>query len=357
MPRHVIGCMTGTSIDAIDAALVRIEGTGLELRSTFIKGHSRPFGTLVDPLRRLATQTPLTAQHIADINHRFSLALADAINELRRTSNTDIDLVAVHGQTVYHAPPVSWQLVNLPLIAHRTGLMTVGDLRQADLAAGGQGAPLTPLSDWVMFRSRDESRAIVNLGGFCNATLLPRGDGPVPAFLGCDVCVCNQLLDRIARERFQCAFDRDGSIAASATPDADASANLLDRMTRLASRRSLGTGDELVDWLLDYARVPGRVLAASACDAIAQRITLAVRDADRVILAGGGTRHRALVNAIATKLERPVSTSADLGVPIDMREAAGWAVLGALAVDGTPLPIKHVTGAHANVRAGVIAPP
>ena len=113
------------------------------------------------------------------------------------------DLVVAHGQTVFHAPPASWQLLNAAPIARAVRAPVVFDLRQADLAAGGQGAPITPLADWIMLRAHGPAaagRAIVNLGGFCNVTILPSGAGP-EGVRGMDVCPCNHLLDGVARRR------------------------------------------------------------------------------------------------------------------------------------------------------------
>ncbi|MFT3687126.1 MAG: anhydro-N-acetylmuramic acid kinase [Phycisphaerales bacterium] len=236
----------------------------------------------------------------------------------------------------------------------------------ADLAMGGQGAPLTPLSDYVMFRDRKggEGRMVVNLGGFANATVL---GGSAAAgergFAGRDLCACNQLLDLIARRVMGVAFDADGAAAMSAEPDEDALDDLLGMLrSQGAAGRSLGTGDEASGWIGRHwkggAGCSGPALAASACEAIGQVIGEQSRQGsgvERVIIAGGGVRNRALVRAIEGNCSCRVEASDVHGVPAELREAAGWAVLGALAWDGERLPLKHVTGASADVRAGVVA--
>src|SRR6185436_14618647 len=116
-----------------------------------------------------------------------------------------LDLIAAHGQTVFHAPPLSWQMLNPWPLVRDLQTSVVFDLRGADLAHGGQGAPITPLADWVLFRSNSRTRAVVNLGGFCNLTLLPPGRPDMVR--GFDVCACNQLLDHIARGILQRPFD------------------------------------------------------------------------------------------------------------------------------------------------------
>lgn len=357
MPRFVIGCMTGTSVDAIDAAIVKIEGSGLDVRASYVRGITRSLGPLQRPLRAMAQQEPMTAGEIAGLNHEFTLLHADVIADL--AGGDRVDLVSVHGQTVFHKPPVSWQLINPVLIAKRTGVMVVSDLRAGDLAAGGQGAPLTPLSDWIMYRDAHERRCVVNLGGFCNLTMLT---GDEPGFHGADVCVCNQLLDLIARRVLGLEYDQDGKAASGAEPDHDATDDLLGVFTTQASAgRSLGTGDESAAWIGRHwkggAGLSGPVLCASACEALAETLAARTRNVDRMILAGGGCRNAALVRAIRSCASCRVDLSAQHGIPIEMREAMGWGVLGTLAVDGIKLPLRHITGAPVNLRAGVIALP
>jgi anhydro-N-acetylmuramic acid kinase len=178
--RRVVGCMTGTSLDGIDLALVEVTGTGLGMSARFARGLSAPLGPAADSLRALAAQEPMTAGQVARLSLQFAAAHAQALTDLLGGERSD--LVCIHGQTVFHAPPASWQLLNPFPIARAASAPVVYDLRQADLAAGGQGAPITPIADFVLFRHAQESRAVVNLGGFCNVTLLPRrtrrGAGP-----------------------------------------------------------------------------------------------------------------------------------------------------------------------------------
>ncbi|MBY0308355.1 MAG: anhydro-N-acetylmuramic acid kinase, partial [Phycisphaerales bacterium] len=249
MPRLFVGVMTGTSIDGLDAALVEIDGRGVEAMSAkVVRGVSLSLGELEEPLRRLAEQAPVTAGEIAEACRGFSLLHAEAI--ARVADGVPIEAACVHGQTVFHRPPLSWQLINAPLVAHAAGVPVVADLRSADLAVGGRGAPLTPLSDYVLFRDRSEDaegRMVVNLGGFANATLLGDGWGGrgERAFSGRDLCACNQLLDLVARRTMGMPFDDGGRGALGAQPDDDAMDDLLGMLrSQGAAGRSLGTGDE-----------------------------------------------------------------------------------------------------------------
>lgn len=359
--RLVIGCMTGTSIDGIDAALVRINGIGLAMRAEFVRGVSLDFAEpLKTDLRAIANQEPVTASDIATANDALTRLHAAAVEQL---DAGPVELVCCHGQTVYHAPPLSWQMFSPSLLATLTSTPVVCDLRQADLAVGGQGAPITPIADWVLFRDEAERRAVVNLGGFCNITLLPAGGSAGPdGVRGMDVCACNQLLDVIARRVMDVAFDAGGEQALAAEPDHDATDDLIGVLAAQgAGRRSLGTGDEATAWVTRHWRhglgLSGGVLAASACEAIGHAIGQATRECDRIVLAGGGVRNAALKRAIAGNALCPVMTTADVAakVPIEFREAVCFGVLGALCADRVPITLQQVTGASRAVISGVWA--
>ena len=199
--------MTGTSIDALDAALVELRGSGLGLRVSVRATASWALGPLGDDLRRAASGQPAPAGFFASLSRRFGEFHAERLGAWLDALSGAPDLVCVHGQTVFHAPPDSWQLIDASPIVRRVGAPTVFDLRRADLSCGGQGAPITPIADWVLFRDDRSARAVVNLGGFCNITRLGAGGGP-ETVRGSDVCACNQVLDAIAL-RVAAANNRD----------------------------------------------------------------------------------------------------------------------------------------------------
>lgn len=352
--RLVAGAMTGTSIDALDVALVRIEGEALQMRATFVAGRSFPLDDLRPRLRALADQQPVTAEEVARLSREFSLAHARAFGRLFADSGQTAEFLCVHGQTVFHQPPVSWQMLTGPVLAHELGLPVVFDLRAADLAAGGQGAPITPIADWVFFRS-PRSTAVINLGGFCNATLLPEESAGVERIEGFDVCACNHVLDRLARVVLRQEFDEDGQAALGGTVHDEARVDLEGLLaSQSSSRRSLGTGDETGDWISRWrSHVGANDLCATACEAIGETIARRVQGAQRILIAGGGARNAALVRAIGGWSSCKVESSASAGVPGEFREAAAMAVLGALCADGAPITLPRVTGVPAAPVAGV----
>lgn len=362
--------MTGTSIDGLDAALVRVEGRGLDIRPSLVGFQSRPLGDLAPRLRALAEQQPTTAREIAALARDFSLAHADAAKALLAEHPAGApDFIAVHGQTVYHAPPLSWQLFNPAPLAAAIDAPVIHDLRATDLAMGGQGAPITPLADFLFFGHDQEPRAVVNLGGFCNVTLLPAGPRAQETTLGIrgfDVCACNHLLDGIARKLLQQPFDEGGAAALSGTVHADALEDLSgvlasQRRSAAGTTRSLGTGDELTDWISRFrAHIAPADLAATACEGLGQFIARALTDGDtppgRILLAGGGVRNAALVQAIGEWSSGRVEPTDAHGLPSQAREAAEIAVLGALAVDGLPITLSAVTGVAVPPVSGTLTP-
>lgn len=353
--RLVAGCMSGTSLDGIDAALVAIRGHGLAMSARYVRGTSVDLGEAGPVLRRLAEQQPVTAGQIARAAQAFAQRHLEALQAL---AEPRLDLVSIHGQTVLHAPPVSWQLLPPTPIAHALQVPVVYDLRAADLAAGGEGAPITPLADLVLFGRGGGARAVVNLGGFCNITLLPGSRDPAQVGGG-DVCACNQLLDRLARVLWDEPYDRNGVHAADGAVDRRAFTALTALLSVQAKGgRSLGTGDELAAWIARWReRVPPADLARTACAGIAQTIVHRCREVPHLVLAGGGCRNRALVAELRSRAGGTVRTTDDLGIPAQMREAVGMAVLGALCQDRVAITLPQITHAGEATIAGCWALP
>ncbi len=346
--RAVIGVMTGTSLDGVDVVAAAIDGTGLTMQARVVRHVACGLGSLADDLRRAAAQEPMTAGGFAALGLRLGERYVEAIAEAAGVGERT-DLIAVHGQTVFHCPPVSWQLINPAPIAARFLCPVVFDLRQADLAAGGQGAPITPIADWVLFRVADRRRAIVNLGGVGNVTVLPPADDThagLDAVEGFDVCACNQVLDAVARQTLGTPYDEGGRAAARGSPDPDAATALVEILSdQRRRRRSLGSDREPIEWV-GRQRLSPEDLAASAVDAVGRCLgeALAGHEIDEVIVAGGGARNDALVKTLASRAAAPVRLSDELGVAAEAREALAMAVLGALCADQVPITLPRVTG-------------
>ncbi|MFM7807714.1 MAG: anhydro-N-acetylmuramic acid kinase [Planctomycetota bacterium] len=346
--RWAIGAMTGTSLDALDASLVRTEGSGLDLRVRVERHITHALDPVRARLRAACDGAAMSAKDFATLALDFGRLHADALAPL--AERRPIAVAAIHGQTVFHAPPVSWQLLNPWPIAQRLGCAVASDLRGGDLAAGGQGAPITPLADWIAFR-HTKATAIVNLGGFCNITWLPAAAQGPAAIRGADICPCNHLLDASARKALGTPYDPDGTGAragAVSEPEARGLAALLERAE--AAGRSLGTGDEATGWV-EASKLPPHALLATVAHAVGVHIGRAAVRAghDRVVLAGGGSRNAALTAAIRVGApDAEVLASAEVGVPVEARESMEMAILGLLALDRTPITLPAVTGRGAS---------
>lgn len=361
--RYAVGCMTGTSLDGLDAALVEVTGRGLAMTARFIGMVSRPLGELAGVLRAMAGGAAHRPIDYLRAARRLGVLHAEAVGALLEDHpdpERGVAFVAAHGQTIWHAPGegVSWQLFDPWPVVRRLGVPVVYDLRQADLIAGGEGAPVTPLADWVLY-GRDGGRrgtAIVNLGGICNVTWL--ADEPA-AIRAADCAPCNILLDGVVQRLYPgTRYDMDGSIARRGrVVEPLASSLFANILLSMAGSRSLGREQFTEAMLDDWAAGPRERHApedvvASFVAAVAGMIGREVADADRVILAGGGARHPVLVERLRERLPGEVLLSDEVGIPVEAREAAGFAVLGALCQDRVPITLPQVTGAEAAGVAG-----
>jgi anhydro-N-acetylmuramic acid kinase len=363
----VVGLMSGTSYDAVDAAAadLRLDGDALVLR---------PLGALAvahpDELReRIASVLPpatTTVEEVCRLDTAIGQAFADvaarAVDEL---CGGRADLVVSHGQTVFHwtdgtAVRGTLQIGQPAWIAERTGLPVVADLRARDVAAGGQGAPLVGLFDALLLAGRPGTPAALNLGGIANVTVL-RPDAAPLAF---DTGPANALIDAAVTHWTGAAYDADGTLAASGRVLPDLLAALLAEPYYAAAPPKT-TGKELfhLQYLLDAVEAGGT--DAPQADVVATVTALTARTvADAIapygvtelLAAGGGTRNPTLMAALAAAIAPTrLGTVDDLGLPSAAKEAYAFAVLGFLTAHGLPGTIAAATGArHASLLGAVV---
>lgn len=364
---RVIGLMSGTSYDAIDAAAadLTLDGDNLVLH---------PLGALSlpmpDPVRRtLSAALPpatTTLRQICELDTELGHAFAAAAQH----ANTELcagtaDLVASHGQTVFHwvehdEVRGTLQLGQPAWIAEATGLPVVADFRPRDVAAGGQGAPLVSIVDVLLLRGRPGTAVALNLGGIANLTVVAPGQNPIAY----DTGPANALIDAAAREYTGHDYDANGALAASGT----IIPTLLNRLLAEPYYRRpapKSTGKELFHAAyLDQMRTglgdlaPADVLA-TLTELTARTVADAVRAhaATEVIASGGGTRNPALMAALAADLpDVALSTSDSIGLPSAAKEAYAFAVLGFLTAHQLPGTIPSCTGARHATVLGAITP-
>lgn len=377
-----VGLMSGTSIDGIDAVVVRIDG---ESREEF-EWSLLAFSTVAyDEGRRemilddLEKGTPRTLCRLgASLGEWFASATRD-VCEAAGVETREVAAIGSHGQTVWHIPPTAaergatLQLGDAATLAERTGAPVVSDFRSRDVAAGGHGAPLVPWLDQLLFSAGDRTRAIQNLGGMANVTWLPpRGSlQPVIAF---DTGPGVALIDGAVRCATDGAspFDRDGAMALRGQEDEVLLTGLLDDpYFRAPPPKSTGR-EHFGKALLDRTAAglaPGQdedawcdlvaTLTAFTARSIAQayRAWVFPRGLDEVFLVGGGANNPALVQAIEQGLDSvQVKNGMELGVEPDAREALAFAFLAWAHVHGIAGNIPSVTGAEAPRVLGSMTP-
>lgn len=373
-PRFFIGLMSGTSADGIDAALVRFDDRDGTPHGALVVGRTQAWAPeLRDRLVAIGQGARIDSlDEVGTLDVRIGEAFAEAAMQLLAEAGIAPDAITAigsHGQTLRHRPagaafdgchPFTLQLGDGNVIAERTGITTVADFRRRDVAAGGQGAPLVPAYHAALLHASDEDRAILNLGGIGNFTLLP-ASGPVRGF---DTGPANALMDAWCQRTFGAAFDRDGAIAARGTVDRALLERLLDEAWfALPPPKSTGREQFHLDWV--DARLQGHVppedVQATLLELTAVTVCQALRreqpDTRRVLVCGGGVRNATLMTRIGQLLGgTPVQSTATLGLDPDYVEAMAFAWLARQTLAGSPGNLPAVTGARGLRVLGAIYP-
>lgn len=373
----VVGLMSGTSRDGVDAALVKICGSGAGTRIEVIKFVCVPYEE--DIRRRLEGLMPVCSPgDVSQLNFLIGEAFADAALSVISEAGIgkdSVDLIGSHGQTVYHNPPSynngipsTLQLGEIDVIAERTGITTVGDFRTRDVAAGGEGAPLVPYADYLLFKKPGEVRIAQNIGGIANATVVTESIDDVIAF---DTGPGNMLMDRVISIATggEKGFDKDGEYASQGKVNQKLLKELLSHPYFFKSPPK-STGEELFG--KERARelydliIKGEI---SLKDLIATLLELTVRSISfsyekyifrkwkigEIIFSGGGCRNPVLMNRLRTEFKGiKCSTTGDYGIPSDAKEAAAFAILANELISGNPGNLTGVTGASHRVPMGKI---
>ncbi len=364
-PMVLVGLMSGTSLDGVDAAVVRVHGPmRVELLGFAHRGYA--------PAERAAIEAVLGGGDIRAAAHLHA-ALADwaaeAVDAALATAHVRADTlggIIFPGQTVWHEPPVvTWQLGAPAVLAERFGVRVVHDLRSRDVAAGGQGAPLVPLADALLFGAAEHPRVLLNLGGMANATwvgALGRLEDVVAGDSGPGMA----LIDGVARLVDPVLpYDHDGRLAAAGRVDAAALADLLaDPFLDVPPPRSTGReryGRPAAEAL--HRRVPGadgvRTALAFTVASVVDFVTRFLPAAPEVVVAGGGSRHPVLMAELADHLTAAGMTLRpfdELFFPAEAKEAVAFALLGWLTLHGQPGTLPAVTGARGPRVVGAVTP-
>ena len=358
-----LGLISGTSVDGIDAALVAFDPAP---RLVFGRTYALDAALAQDVLRRSQADAETSLDDVARLDTRLGQAFARAaLDALADSGIAASQVVAIgsHGQTLRHDPrgptPFSQQLGDANVIAEATGLTTVADFRRRDVAAGGQGAPLMPAFHAAVMRSPDEDRAILNLGGIANLTLLPR-HGEVRGF---DTGPANGLMDAWCLRHRGLHYDRDAAFAREGRVDEALLARLLaEPWFALPPPKSTGRDQFQLAWLqarLETAALAPADVQATLCELSAATVADALRatlpGTGRLLVCGGGVHNPLLMERLAARLPGvAVASTASIGLDPDFIEAAGFAWLARETLAGRPGNLPSVTGARGPRVLGAI---
>jgi anhydro-N-acetylmuramic acid kinase len=381
--QRVIGLMSGTSCDGVDLALIEISGSGLETRFKVQGKFHQPYS---EDQKQFLLQC-MDPRHsnvkvISQANFLLAGIWAGAIDSMLRhygEKAADIDLIGSHGQTVYHQPQredcqglqvnSTLQIGDPSVLAQLTGITTVGDFRVADMAAGGQGAPLVPFFDWLFFSRFQKNMLILNIGGIANITYIP-SDGDRMKVKAFDTGPGNMLIDQMMQRLYELPYDHNGA-KASLGKRSDKLFAYLQKQDTFPDQpppKSTGRehyGQDFVLSLLRKAirwRIPEPDVLHTVTEYTAYTVWKAYRDFIGVeiesLVAGGGGSHNSFLlkrlQEFFTKI--PVENVNHYGVDEDFKEAICFAVLAHECIQGNPANLTAATGAKRNVVLGKICP-
>jgi len=350
---YYLGIMSGTSLDGVDIALTDIQSNQTKL----IAADFTPMpANLREKVTALIQSGETSLQALGELDHQFGLLYADCVNAFlrkRQLKPEQIEAIGCHGQTVWHSPkgqfPFTMQIGDMNLLAAKTGITVVGDLRRKDMAFGGQGAPLVPAFHQAVFFDPHWATVVLNIGGISNVSLLI----PEQPVIGFDTGTGNTLLDQWIEKHQGKAYDKNGEWAVSGQVNPD----LLAALFNLA-------------WLENkIQKIAGKTTALLPQDVQAtlgeftvQSIVLALNNIQttlpcRLLVCGGGAKNQAIMNGLKQALPTwRIQLTTELELDIDYVEAAAFAWLAYRRMHNLPANLPSVTGATSAVSLGAIFP-
>lgn len=375
--RLIAGAMSGTSADGVDVALVEVRSRGLEMTARLVCHQHRAYHP---ELRKMifsirengASDLRALAQCGREVTLAYAAAVRDALQGAGVTAR-EVAAVAAHGQTLFHEPPHTIQWFDPALLAAETDCVVVSDFRRADCAAGGQGAPLVPFADYILFRHPTINRVLLNIGGIANVTWLPAGCS-LDQVRASDTGPGNCISDYLVRtgDPDGPGIDLDGQRALSGKVNG----RLLEQALRTPFfskpwPKSTDGPHMIRAWLDARARVHDPLSLDDELATACALTTVAISDsiqtlgsvgssgrtilAGQLIVSGGGDRNRAIMRGLQ-HASRQIMTIDELGLPSEAKEAIAFALLGAATLDGVPSNVPSCTGARRSVVLGSITP-
>lgn len=380
--KRVVGLMSGTSMDGIDAALVNIKNYSIDTAIELINFHMIPYPQqLKNKLIEISQPGNGTVEEICRLNFVVGEYFADAVLELCRRSDiniSSIDLIGSHGQTIHHLPDLvdcygkatrsTLQIGEPAVIANRTGCVTVANFRTADMACGGQGAPLVPYFDYLIFHSDKLNRVILNIGGISNITILKNGC-TVDEVLAYDTGPGNMVINALMKIFYNKEFDENGSIAMQGEISNELLTSLLKhaffgkQIPKSTGREEFG--DSFVNKILTMSnelKLTHEDIIATVTELTAHSISqslkfshLPIENVNQLIISGGGIYNQALIRSLSKKFYKSeILGTDDFNIPGDAKEAICFAVLANETISGNKANLPSVTGAETATILGSV---
>ncbi|SET06736.1 anhydro-N-acetylmuramic acid kinase [Oceanobacillus limi] len=382
---YAIGLMSGTSLDGIDAAIVKMKDLNGNVSMELIHFDTISYEQEVkDEILKLCDPESSRVDNLSSMNMLLGILYADAALKVIKDVGldpTDIDLISSHGQTIFHQPSAitigkhlvasTLQIGDIGVIAEKTGITTVGDFRTRDIAAGGQGAPLVPYADYQLFQHESFGRVLVNIGGISNITILPKGCNENAVF-AYDTGPGNMIIDFFVEKITdgKRSYDKNGDIARKGTVHQEWLSELLqhpyfaEHPPKSTGREMFGKeyasflwgkAEELTIQHEDKVATVTELTAITLTNEIKQNIELA--SISEVLISGGGSKNKMLMERIDAHLPNNVvvKTTDDYGVNADAKEAMIFALLGYQCLQKRTNNLPAATGSKRNVVMGKIA--
>lgn len=380
-PKLIIGLMSGTSADGVDVAVVRVFNSGTDTKVETVGWKTFEFE---EGLKKMILKNSQPETSRVDEICRLNFLLAQIyVDSIFKTLDefgikpSEVDLIGSHGQTIQHLPgevemfgykvKATLQIGDPGVIAKLSGIPTVGNFRVGDVALGGEGAPLVPYFDYLVFRSNKLNRLVLNIGGIANFTILKKNCDVEDVF-AFDTGPGNMVVDSLVKLFFNKEFDEDGKIAEKGKVSND----LLQKMAQhpfIAKKPPKSTGREefgsnfvaqILKWAEELSLTPEDIVSTATeftVYAIYKNYENFVKpdvEIDEVIVSGGGARNKFMVKALERYFNVPVKLTDEFGISSDAKEAICFAVLANETISGNPANIKSVTGAKDRTILGGI---
>ena len=363
-----IGLMSGTSLDGVDAALVRFQGEKIELINFITLMYDQAFKDKI--FRNLHDDTAKLSE-ISSLNFALGYKFKEAIDEvLKGTGFTydDIAFVASHGQTIWHDPhgnpPSTLQIGEPSVISYLTNIKVISNFRTMDVAGGGEGAPLVPFSEYYQFRSDTKNIVLQNIGGISNLTYLKKGCS-LDEVISFDCGVGNIMIDYFTKKYFNLPYDDGGKIALSGKVIPEILAYLKqDQFVTKNPPKSTGREQyshafmEKMSEALHFDKYDKKDIITTITEftvyGISYNYLHFLKDIDTIVICGGGSHNDYILKRLKEILQREVLKGEEFGINSDAKEAVAFAILGYMTINNQPSNVKSATGAKENLILGNI---